>query len=456
MLQLLVEVPDADGRGRQLITSASGTGPDVAELLPGRNGLEGPDYIAVTCPTTQRLGNQTVRDDHERLMLIGVDVSRLSTEERTVVRDALTDLRPEIHHAVGLIDWTKHGPGSIVPTFMLSSLLERPVFARLPTLSKSQESRDPPWRSREPGTADDDTQTRFSRLKWLLGGVAGVLAATFTTWVVLRGGSTPPPPQPSPSPDLMAVVTSELNCSSDDLRRWIINAKGLPDDKSAAGAIQDVIGRLAETKDTNRYFLLDPTPPNSSQLPDFVASLVSSPTVAQVQAIRTGLREAHRHLAELRAAAAEAGRCPDWKSTLRAETRIRKPTPAEEIEFLDALVHFGTHPLATIAPEPEPLGPFFGQNDHRRFRDLAGFFTPERSSAIGKVTRINYRSQKQSEALREVIDTVPPTDQELQRLTLCGEAAAGGTRCEYLKRVVEHFQNVCLALAEIASESPSL
>jgi len=142
MLQLLLEIPNPGGRGRRLVTSTAGPGSATHAHTHARTGAEGPDFLAVEWPAIQRLEGQAIRDDADRVMLIGVDTSRLPSGERDRIRDALTELRPEISRILASIDWDMAGHETVIESAALVDLLRGPVFLNLPTHAQVSPSRE--------------------------------------------------------------------------------------------------------------------------------------------------------------------------------------------------------------------------------------------------------------------------------------------------------------------------
>jgi hypothetical protein len=129
MLHLLVELPNAAGFGRRTLVSANVPEESSGRVTGGRTGHEGADYLAVERPVTQRLANGTVRDDHERLMLVGVDTSRMSVDERERIRTSLRERWPDIQRIIDTLDWAHQDRNHAVEVASLSELLREPAFS---------------------------------------------------------------------------------------------------------------------------------------------------------------------------------------------------------------------------------------------------------------------------------------------------------------------------------------
>lgn len=440
MLRLMIEIPNAGGRGRRIVTSVAGPGTPTDFLAPGRTGPEGGDFIAVQWRMTQKLEKGTVRDDDERLILIGVDTLQLTVNEREQVRDSLRQLRSEIEPVLGSIDWDSPSHGTAVVAAPLADLLGRPPFSDLPLLRDPHPVQPLGGKSKRPSA-------KLSRqLASIAACAAGLMAVAFW-W-----SQHEVVPQPSPSPpgpeQMMGQVSQAMRCSQEDLRRWVAAAHGLAEEDAGPTIESNTLQRLSETTGIARYFIFDPTPAEQSQLPEFIECVVPA-TAADCADARVTLREAHNHLAALHSAAVRASRVRDWRQTLESTSTDRLAMDAVDVAFIASLVSFGRDSLASTGSTTEPSGPFFGADDHRRFADLAQFFSPERRAPIGNVTRITYTSDKQSTALCAAVNTMPPTNTELARLTDVGDRAYGRTDCKDLQSVVTHFNELCRTLGRL-------
>jgi len=440
MLRLLIEIPNADGRGRRIVTSTAGPAADSDSLLQGRIGPEGRDYIAVHWPSTQRLENQTVRDDDERLMLVGVDTSRLTAEERERVRDALRQLRPDVAGALATIDWSGQTHGTVIEAAGLSDLLRRPPFTDLPKLKDVA----PPI---PPAGASGQT---LNRQPWPLPAIAacaaGLVAAA--TWWNLPNPAPPGPPAPQTPPapaadERIKEISRAMGCSEAELKGWIAAAQGVSREDTSRAIDDHTLRSLMGAQGVERFFVFDKITAEESQLREFVESL--SPTKATDGAtIRACLHKAHAELVALHSAAEEADRCEGWKQKLETDATDRPAMAPDEVAFIAAIVGFAKESVA--ANTAEPVGPFFDPNDHRRFADLARFFTPERRAHIENVTPIRYPSDNSSEALRQAAESMPS---DHRKVTQTVDGAYVRTEWRAFKDLVDHFNGLCRALAHL-------
>jgi hypothetical protein len=433
MLCLVIEVPSAAGLGRRIVTSTKDPEESAGRLPLSRTGPDGSDFIAVEWPVTQRLANGTVRDDYERLTLVGVDTSRMSAEERESVRDSLRELRPEVMLSLASIDWDDQSHSHSVEVASLSEFLRRPAFSRLPILEGTTRS-TAAVRDAEPSTVN---RTR----NWIGIAVGMVGIVCLVVWTLFQP-HTPPPPPPVAArrTELMEAVCQAMSCPEDDLKRWAAAARGITDAEPAPDIDETTLDALKTATITRRFFAFDQTPSEQSQLGEFVESLSPS-TAMDGAAIRSTLLEAYRHLQALRASAAEARRCENWRQAVDSGDQ------SAQVDFIASLLDFGEKSLPACGTD-KVVGPFFGIDDHCRFRELATFFTDDaRRGPLRKATGIDCQSGRQSEAFREAVATMPRTDAQIRRIATVGKLAYADTDCREFKDVVTHFSNVCQTLA---------
>jgi len=228
------------------------------------------------------------------------------------------------------------------------------------------------------------------------------------------------------------------------LRSWINSAQGKPAD----APIDDLTSRLVtEPTGVARFFAFDPIPAEQSQLRDFI-ELLNLRTADECTAVRAELRKAHPFLLALQASAAAAGRCDDWLPKLESKTdRDLDPLPRNHVAFIKSLVSVGVYPAGDGKTAPELESPFFNENDHRQFRDLAGLFAPDRRSPMNDaIGREMYVSDKMSEALFEAVKEMPLKSSERKQLRTMGVLAASRAKCPEIEELVKHFIDICEAL----------
>jgi hypothetical protein len=436
MLHLLVELPNAAGFGRRTLVSANVPEESSGRVTGGRTGHEGADYLAVERPVTQRLANGTVRDDHERLMLVGVDTSRMSVDERERIRTSLRERWPDIQRFIDTLDWAHQDRNHAVEVASLSELLREPAFSSLPVT----EATTPELAATDSGAARRWPYVR----RFLPLGLASCAIGAIVLMVWPRPSPLPPTPSARETATLTADVCREMGCTDEELRRWVDAARNNPTATRGSEIDDATIRRLARTVGSRRLFALDPTPSESSQLNEFVESL--SPTTAeQGETIRRTLLEAYGHLRALRDSATEARRCEQWRENVTAEGEL---SPAE-IQFVAVLVDFGRSSLAACG-EDNSLGPFFGPDDHCRFRELVTFFTDDaRRHSLKTTAGIDCQSDRQSEAFREAIATMPRSEKELRRLVTISKIAYADTDCRAFTLVGSNFSKLCNTLARL-------
>ena len=443
MLCLLIEVPSAAGLGRRIVTSAKDPEESAGRLPLSRTGPDGSDFIAVEWPVTQRLVKGTVRGDHERLTLVGVDTSRLSAEERERVRDSLRELWPEVLQILASIDWARHDRSHSVEVTSLSEFLRRPAFSRLPVLEETT-----------PLTAvvrDLEPPLANRTLTWWLIGIAVILVSIVCLSMIISKPQTQPEPDLA-EPDraeLTKAVCEELSCSVDDLKQWVAAAKGIADTEPVPDIDEMTLKALKTATTARRFFAFDQTPSEQSQLGEFVESLSPS-TAMDGAAIRSTILEAYRHLTALQASAAGARQCENWENWRKA---VESSDQSAQVDFIASLLAFDGEPLPTYGADTV-VGPFFGIDDHCRFRELANFFTDDaRRGPLRKATGIDCQSGRQSEAFREAVATMPRADAKLLRqITMVAGAAHSATGCSEFKDVVTQFSNLCQTLAGLLPE----
>ncbi|NQW47405.1 MAG: hypothetical protein HQ464_06520, partial [Planctomycetes bacterium] len=324
MLCLLIEVPSAAGLGRRIVTSAKAPEESAGRLPRSRTGPDGSDFIAVEWPVTQRLVKGTVRGDHERLTLVGVDTSRLSAEERERVRDSLRELWPEVLQILASIDWAWDDRSHSIEVASLSEFLSRPAFSRLPVLEETTPL-TAAVREAEPSTIN---RTR----NWIVIAV-GVVGIFFLVLWTLSQPPTPPPPPPPVAAELTKAVCEAMDCSEDDLKRWVAAANGIPQG-DAPDIDETTLGVLKKAKAARRFFAFDQTPSEQSQLGEFVESLSPS-TAMDGAAIRSTILEAYRHLTALRASAAKARQCENWRKAMESGDE------SAQVDLMASLLDFG-------------------------------------------------------------------------------------------------------------------
>ena len=436
MLHLLVELPNAAGFGRRTLVSASVPEESSGRVTGGRTGHEGADYLAVERPVTQRLANGTVRDDHERLMLVGVNTSRMSVDERERVRNSLRERWPDIQRIIDTIDWAHQDRNHAVEVASLSELLREPAFSSLPVTEATTSE-----------LAATGSARRWPYIRRFLPlGLASCAIGAIVLMVWLRSSPHPSRSSARETATLIAEVSHEMHCTDEDLRRWVNAAKNNPKATRGSEIDEETIRLLAGSAGIQRFFAFDPTPSEASQLNEFVKSL--SPTTAeQGETIRGTLLEAYGHLRALSDSAAEARRCEQWREKVAAEGEL---SPAE-IQFVAVLVDFGGVSLNAYG-EDNSSGPFFVPDDHYRFRELVKFFTEDaRRQPLKAAAGIDCQGDRQSEAFRKAIATMPRTASEDQRqLARIGKLAYADTDCLAFKLVGSHFCDLCNTLARLS------
>src|SRR4051812_20128575 len=117
---LIAETPFAGGHGpRFLPRPGRAVDPATAAHYVGKardveddvEEIEGDDYLAVRLP----LKNPDTEDvAHDFMLLAGIDVDRMTAEERDEVLEQLRERLEVLNDAVAAVDWTTHGHDLVV------------------------------------------------------------------------------------------------------------------------------------------------------------------------------------------------------------------------------------------------------------------------------------------------------------------------------------------------------
>lgn len=397
MLRLLIETPAAGFVGQQFIAADSRWLGDLSITQRWHTGLEGNDFLAAEWPVEQRLATQTVRSDHERLVLVGVDTQRMSAGERAAVQKALLDLRPAVRRLVDDIDWSRRGHGHVTDYPEMAEWLEGTAFAHVPVVPFVEQTLP-----RKAGSAHD---RRYPSRAVLLT-LSAVLAMVIGVWFL----RTPPTPSPQPSPptkgERFTEVARRFGCSEDELQRWLTEENGT--DPSGNALIDPkLLDCLENGNGVERFLCLCDVPDSHAKaFRDFLGTLRTS-TPAQVVRIRTALLTAHQRFVELRGAATRANALPAWEAHLADDSSFRLTD--DEKAFLRALVSIHEITDSGCAAGTRIVGPFFRQQDVCRFRDLIAVFSDSRRAGFESVAGIKYESLNDATRFREALASVANT-----------------------------------------------
>ena len=117
---LIAETPFANGHGpRYLAPPSREVDGDVASYYIGRvreveqdvEEVEGDDYLAVRLPLPNETNGTTAP---EILVLAGIDVDRMSSQERDDVLEQLRERLEVLNDAVAAVDWSIQGYSPVV------------------------------------------------------------------------------------------------------------------------------------------------------------------------------------------------------------------------------------------------------------------------------------------------------------------------------------------------------
>src|SRR5215210_89335 len=118
---LIAETPFAGGNGpRLLVPPGRGVDSGTAAHFIDRardvdeddvEEIEGDDYLAVRLPLKNP---ETEEVAHDFMLLAGIDVDRMSTEERDEVLEQLRERLEVLNDAVAAVDWSLHGYEPVV------------------------------------------------------------------------------------------------------------------------------------------------------------------------------------------------------------------------------------------------------------------------------------------------------------------------------------------------------
>lgn len=179
---LIAQTPNAGARGYRFLTSAPDRiGGDVIAARMGHCALVpmGPDYVAVQRTVTQKDTNRP--NATETLMLVGVDVERLTTAECGRLTEVLSGLLNRIDEAISEIDWDADGAELVVPSRRLARWL------------RSEVGPFPVCDAQSPSVPLPD---RRAKLWWTLQrilAVAAVVGIVVAVWSVVDDTDEPPP-----------------------------------------------------------------------------------------------------------------------------------------------------------------------------------------------------------------------------------------------------------------------
>ena len=153
---LIAETPFANGHGPRFLAPPSReVDADVASYYIGRvreveqdvEEVEGDDYLAVRLPLQNETNGVTAP---EILVLAGIDVDRMSSQERDDVLEQLRERLEVLNDAVAAVDWSIQGYAPVVEIPELEEWHE-PSWDALP--------RSGPWADPEATEAEPEAQS---------------------------------------------------------------------------------------------------------------------------------------------------------------------------------------------------------------------------------------------------------------------------------------------------------
>lgn len=439
MLRLLIETPAAGVVGQQFIVADSRWLGDLSSTQRWHNGLDGDDFLAAEWPVEQRLATQTVRSDHERLVLVGVDTQRMTATSRAAVKKALLDLKPAVRRLVENIDWSSRGHGHVTDCPEMAEWLASPAFADIPVVPLV-DVRAP----RRASPAHTRWDPRRTPALFLAAIVVTALIGAWFFWAPLR--PSPPPPLPKPE-ERLSQVARRFGCSENELQRWLIEENGI---NSSGIALIDpkLLHCLENGNGIERFMCLCDVPDSQAKaFRDFLGSLRSS-SPAQVVRIRTALLNAHQRFVELRGAATRANAVPAWEANLADESNFK--LTEDEKEFLRALVSIQEIADSGCATGTRVASPFFRQQDVCRFRDLVAVFSDARRAGFESVAGIKYESLNDATRFREALTSVANTQGLKDRVDRPRSYAHSKTGSDAFVDLGGAFISLCEALIDPA------
>jgi len=439
MLRLLIETPAAGTVGQQFIAADSRWLRDLSITQRWHAGLEGEDFLAAEWPVEQCLATQTVRSDHERLVLVGVDTQRMTPAGRAAVQKALLDLRPTVRRLIDDVDWSKRGHGHVTDCPEMAEWLASLAFAHLPVA--------PLVEMKRPRKSDRAAVRNYPRWAMLL-----TLFAIILTMVIgagfLRMLLIPRPQPPQTAKDeRLTEVAQRFGCSEDELRRWLTEENGT---NSSGIALSDprLLHCLENGSGIERYMCLCNVPDGQAKtFHDFVGTLRSS-SPAQIVRVRTAILAAHQHFVELRGAATRASDLPAWEARLADDSSFRLTD--EENAFLRALVSIHEIADSGCATGTQIVGPFFRYQDVCRFRDLLALFSDSRRAGLESVAGIKYESLNDATRFREALDSIANTQGLKERIDRPRSYAHSKTGSDAFVDLGGAFISLCEALNDPA------
>ena len=220
-LRLLVETPRGGDAGHRFLTSRHDRGDsEVASVATeASQNAVGRSYISVSRQVTQRLPNGAVREGVERMILVGLDVDQLQSEQIEQVKSELNKLLPALDTLIASMDWPSGNRSTVILCEELRNWVAGEVFAHLPhselTVAGSFHKSVTPLRSIE---------------KWLLiatlvaacGGI--ILLSSGRQGGQTEGGKDPTPPTPPTNETRVETLAGKWDCSTEELVRSLKRA----------------------------------------------------------------------------------------------------------------------------------------------------------------------------------------------------------------------------------------
>src|SRR4051812_9978719 len=165
---LIAETPFAGGDGAPFLAPPRrGGGPRTAanyvdrarEVEDDVEEIEGDDYLAVRLPLKNP---DTEEVAHDFMLLAGLDVDRMTAEERDEVLEQLRERLEVLNDAVAAVDWATHGHELVVEIPELEEWHE-PAWDVLPRAGlwadpSGSHERHPPHDSHEPDPAPPEEE----------------------------------------------------------------------------------------------------------------------------------------------------------------------------------------------------------------------------------------------------------------------------------------------------------
>ena len=152
--------------------------------------LAGGNFLAVTRKVQQTLENGTVRDGTEILVLIGVDVGRLSVSDYINCQRSLFHRLEDMNRLVtGTIEWRRAESSLLVPCPSMERWIQEDAFDRLPATSVD-DGPDSTISDKRPDQTNQGATTP-SRVAPALGSLlCGILLGGVVAWVVIQAVGT--------------------------------------------------------------------------------------------------------------------------------------------------------------------------------------------------------------------------------------------------------------------------